>query len=52
MDVLGVEGVQVYLKEKRLDVFFHQRNEILHSITTALGSLSFKISLMDRSSIG
>ena len=52
MDILGVEGVQVYLKEKRVDVFFHQSNEILHAITTALGSLSFKISLMNRSTIG
>ena len=52
MDVLGVEGVHVYLREKRVDVFFHQRNEILHAITTALSSLNFKISLMNRSTIG
>ncbi|KAI6654634.1 Copper-transporting ATPase 2 [Oopsacas minuta] len=51
MDVPGVEGVQVHLKEKRVDVFFHQRDEVLLAIGTALNSLNFKIALMNRSNI-
>ena len=52
MDIPGVEGVQVHLKEKRVDVFFLQRDTVLVAIATALNSLNFKLALMSCSEIG
>ena len=52
MDIPGVEGVQVHLKEKRVDVFFQQRDTVLVAIATALSSLNFKLALMSCSNLG
>ena len=52
MDIPGVEGVQVHLKEKRVDVFFQQRDTILVAVATALNSLNFKLALMNCSTLG